>query len=168
MKPQNHKLPDVLSNGLKIVFCGTAAGDKSAQVGKYYAGPGNKFWKVLFQVGLTPIQLTPCRFEELPQYGIGLTDLNKYHSGMDNKVTFDKSGTEALRDKIMKFQPVILCFNGKRAGKEFFCVKHIEYGFRSERIGTTRLFVAPSTSGAANGFWDIGWWHKLAEEIAKP
>ena len=167
MKLQKHKLPDVLANNLKIVFCGTAAGDKSAQVGKYYAGPGNKFWKVLFQVGLTPTQLTPCQFKELLQYGIGLTDVVKHRSGSDRQIIFKEKSIEALRGKILKFQPGILCFNGKRAGKEFFSVKRVDYGFQSEKIGTTRLFVAPSTSGAANGFWDIRWWQRLAEEIAK-
>ena len=35
-------LPDVLAPGLRIVFCGTAVGVTSAQLGAYYARPGNK------------------------------------------------------------------------------------------------------------------------------
>jgi TDG/mug DNA glycosylase family protein len=38
------KLPNVLGPGLDVVFCGTAAGDRSAAFGCYYAGPGNKFY----------------------------------------------------------------------------------------------------------------------------
>ena len=57
-----HKLPDVVLPGLKVVFCGTAAGTRSAQVGAYYAGRGNKFWRTLFQVGLTPRPLDPHEF----------------------------------------------------------------------------------------------------------
>ena len=34
-------LPDVLGPGLRIVFCGMAAGDRSAREGAYYADPGN-------------------------------------------------------------------------------------------------------------------------------
>ena len=37
---------------LKLVVCGTAAGDRSAQLGQYYAGPGNKFWRTLASLGL--------------------------------------------------------------------------------------------------------------------
>jgi double-stranded uracil-DNA glycosylase len=33
-------LPDVLGPGLRVVFCGTAAGAVSAVRGAYYAGPG--------------------------------------------------------------------------------------------------------------------------------
>jgi G:T/U-mismatch repair DNA glycosylase len=40
-------LPDLLRPGLRIVFCGTAAGTASARAGAYYAGPGNAFWPTL-------------------------------------------------------------------------------------------------------------------------
>lgn len=36
-------LPDRLGPGLRVVFCGTAAGAVSARKGHYYAGPGNLF-----------------------------------------------------------------------------------------------------------------------------
>lgn len=49
-----HVLPDVLEPGLKIVFCGTVAGRTSALRCAYYAGPGNKFWRMRHAVGLTP------------------------------------------------------------------------------------------------------------------
>ena len=76
-------LPDVIVPDLKIVFCGSAAGEKSARVGAYYAGPGNKFWRVLYEVRLTPRRLQPNEFSILPQFGIGLTDLVKTVSGGD-------------------------------------------------------------------------------------
>ena len=46
-------LPDYLSPGLKVVFVGTAAGERSAARGHYYAGRGNKFWELLWEAGLT-------------------------------------------------------------------------------------------------------------------
>ena len=55
-------LPDVLGPGLRIVFCGSAAGAVSARVGAYYAGPGNRFWPTLHRVGLTPRLLAPAEF----------------------------------------------------------------------------------------------------------
>ena len=70
-------LPDVLGPDLKIVFCGTAAGQKSADLGYYYAGNGNKFWKTLFSTELTPRLLLPSEFRELIAWGIGLTDMVK-------------------------------------------------------------------------------------------
>jgi len=157
-------LPDILKNNLKIVFCGTAAGDKSAKLQMYYAGPGNKFWKVLYEVGLTPEVLLPAQFEDLPLYGFGLTDLVKSVSGMDSAIDFRGKGVDILRNKMLRYKPKILCFNGKRAAQEFFSHK-VDYGLQTETIGATKLFVAPSTSGAANGFWDIERWLELAEAV---
>jgi double-stranded uracil-DNA glycosylase len=50
-------LPDVLRQGLRLVICGTAAGKRSAAKKQYYAGRGNQFWKVLYNVGLTGGQI---------------------------------------------------------------------------------------------------------------
>ena len=44
-------LPDILSPGFDIVFCGTAVSNVSAQRGAYYAGLGNMFWPTLYAVG---------------------------------------------------------------------------------------------------------------------
>ena len=63
-------LPDLLAPDLKVVFCGTAAGRKSADLGHYYAGRGNKFWKTLFTIGLTPNLLLPSQFSELINWKI--------------------------------------------------------------------------------------------------
>ena len=155
-------LPDVLEDDLRIVFCGTAASRKSAELRRYYAGPGNKFWKVLKEVGLTPILLSPQQYLDLPQYKIGLTDLVKHDSGMDYQVDFKTKGAEALRTKILRYEPRVLCFNGKRAAQEFLSHPSIDYGLQEELIGPTLLFVAPSTSGAACGSWDVKWWFELA------
>ena len=54
-------LPDLLAPGMRVVFCGTAPGTASARAGAYYAGPGNRFWATLHEVGLTPILLAPGR-----------------------------------------------------------------------------------------------------------
>ncbi|HEU5143069.1 MAG TPA: uracil-DNA glycosylase family protein [Solirubrobacterales bacterium] len=50
-------LPDLVRPGLRVVFCGTAAGTASARAGAYYAGPGNRFWETLRVTGLTPVLL---------------------------------------------------------------------------------------------------------------
>ena len=73
-------LEDVLVHGLSLVICGMAAGPVSAARGEYYAGRGNKFWRTLFEVGLTPRQLAPAEFRLLPTWGIGLTEQVSGHT----------------------------------------------------------------------------------------
>lgn len=46
-------LPDYLEPNLSVVFVGTSVATASAARGHYYAGPGNKFWELLWEAGLT-------------------------------------------------------------------------------------------------------------------
>jgi TDG/mug DNA glycosylase family protein len=158
-------LDDLLKHGLNLVVCGTAAGAKSAKLKQYYAGPGNKFWRTLFELGLTPRQLAPSEAALLLGFGIGLTDLVKDQSGADSTLDFRQAGPTALREKVLAFQPEVLCFNGKKAAQVFYGTKAIAYGEQQERIGKTILCVAPSTSGAANGFWDLSYWQEVADRV---
>src|ERR1700733_13725554 len=90
-------LPDLLRPGLAVVFCGTAPGRASAAAGHYYAHPQNKFWRALHAIGLTPRLLAPAEYNELPRYGIGLTDIAKYVSGQDNQLPKRSLGPLAIR-----------------------------------------------------------------------
>jgi double-stranded uracil-DNA glycosylase len=155
-------LPDLLKPNLKIVFCGTAVGSRSAKLQEYYAGNGNKFWCTLFVIGFTDAQLLPSQYEKLLDYNIGLTDLVKNKAGMDSTLLRSDFGSDLLLNKIKEFKPKILCFNGKRAAEEFL-LRSVGYGLQSEVIESTKFFVAPSTSNSANGFWDISYWEKLKE-----
>ena len=46
------KLPGVLASGLRILFCGTAAGNKSAATGCYHTKSCNCFWSTIGELGL--------------------------------------------------------------------------------------------------------------------
>src|SRR5215475_6627174 len=81
-----HKLPDLLAPNLRVIFVGTAAGRRSAELGHYYAGRGNRFWRTLHEMGLTPRLFEPREFRELLPLGIGLTDMSKLGCGMDRDV----------------------------------------------------------------------------------
>lgn len=154
-------LPDVLVPGLDIVFCGTAAGTASALRRAYYAGPGNAFWRMLFESGLTPRLLAPEEYASVIRFGLGLTDLAKTVSGQDNvlrKVHFDR---DRLQARIEQFQPRFLAFTSKRAAETFLACR-VPYGVWPARIGRTRLVVLPSPSGAARRYWNSAPWHALA------
>ena len=158
-------LPDVLAPGLKLVFCGTAAGKRSAADHAYYAHPGNLFWRALHTAGLTPRLLAPHEFPLLPQFGIGLTDLAKHHCGNDTELPRDAFDIDALQRKIKCFQPRILAFTSKNAARA--ALGHaVDYGLQPERIGRSQLFVLPSPSGQARGHWDLQPWQCLATHYA--
>jgi double-stranded uracil-DNA glycosylase len=157
-------LPDVLAPGLKIVFCGTAAGAVSAARGCYYAHPQNKFWRALHTVGLTPRLFEPAEFASLPQFGVGLTDIAKTVSGMDSQLpagALGRPACDAMAERVARASPAILAFTSLNAGRRFLGRAAL-FGEQSETIGRTRLWLLPSPSPAANWNWDARWWHALA------
>jgi TDG/mug DNA glycosylase family protein len=159
-----HVLPDHLRPGLKLVFCGTAAGRQSALQQAYYAHRQNKFWKTLYEVGLTPSLFLPHDYETLWDLGIGLTDIAKYSFGMDHQLPKDALGPEAvaaLEARIRKVHPALLAFTSLNGGRKAMG-PGAAAGEQSERLGETRVFILPSPSPLAANHWDIAPWHALA------
>ena len=159
-------LSDLLQHSLRVVLCGTAAGTTSAAERAYYAHRQNKFWKILHETRLTPELLQPHQFRSLLQHRIGLTDLVKAGAGMDRAVlpkltTADRT---RLNNAIATFRPQFLAFTSKSAGQKFFGGKR-DYGEQLELIGETRVWILPSTSGAADGSWRPEIWHRFADEV---
>lgn len=161
MATEDFLLPDVLAEGLDVVFCGSAASHASARRRAYYAGPGNRFWPTLHAVGMTPRLLAPEDYALLPQFGLGLTDLAKRHSGGDAELPPGADDAAALLAKVEYYRPRILAFVGKRPAQA--CLgRNLAMGLQSANLGETRVFVLPSPSGRARAFWDERPWHELA------
>ncbi|HLN25912.1 MAG TPA: mismatch-specific DNA-glycosylase [Patescibacteria group bacterium] len=162
-------LPDLLRPGLRLVFCGTAAGTASAKAGAYYAGPGNRFWPILAAVGLTPRRFRPDEYPLLDDLAIGLTDLVKQACGNDSELPAEGWDIEGFRQRMALHAPAVIAFTSKRAAAEVFrcATGKIAYGEQGERLGASRLFVLPSPSGLACRSWDERPWQALAALLAK-
>jgi len=163
---EEHVLPDVLAPNLRIVFCGTAAGTESARRRAYYAHPQNRFWRVLHEAGLTPRRLAPAEFPLLPNFGLGLTDIAKYVSGMDRELprgALARAPCEALCAKIALAAPKILAFTSLTAGRRYLGRDDAGYGLQPERIGDTAIWLLPSPSPTATWKWDAAPWLALSE-----
>lgn len=159
-------LPDVITHGLRVLFCGSAAGTKSALLGAYFAGPGNRFWPTLHEIGLTPRILQPIEFKCSLVYGLGLTDLAKNTFGPDSSLSAKAYDSTRLRGTVEGFAPSVLAFNGKAPARAF--LEHpVKYGLQPEQINDTSIFVLPSTSGAARRYWDSQQWHDLSRFVTR-
>lgn len=152
-------LPDLLRQGLRLVICGYTAGEKKPDA-QWYASKGDRLWETLHQVGLTPRRLEPSEWEQLLDYGIGLVDLApRDPSGAERGPRF--AGASELRRKIREYAPGMMVFNGKKVAKEYFTMPTVAYGLLPNSIGTTKLFVCPSTTGGSA--WDPRWWDVMAK-----
>src|SRR5690242_13213707 len=164
-----HVLPDRLKPGLKLVFCGTAAGRQSALQQAYYAHGQNRFWRTLHEVGLTPHLFQPHDYEKLWELGIGLTDIAKHVYGMDHQLPKDALGEEAvaaLKARIRKARPRILAFTSLNGGRKVMGRSALA-GEQPEMLGETRVFILPSPSPLAANHWDIKPWRDLARAVKK-
>ena len=163
----SHVLPDVLCRGLRLVICGSAPGAVSAARGAYYAGPGNKFWRILAETGLTPRRLDPTEFAEMPGFGIGLTDICKIASGNDADLPREADDVPGLIERIRAVQPRMVAFNGKRAAAVFYGAPTgmLAYGPAAPRSDFPPVWILPSTSGAAARAWSSEPWHALARIV---
>jgi TDG/mug DNA glycosylase family protein len=166
----DHKLPDLLAPDLRVIFVGTAAGKRSAERGHYYAGRGNRFWRTMHEIGLTPRRFEPREFRDLLPLGIGLTDMSKLGSGMDHQIASHKFDPAQFADNVRCYRPRTIAFTSKKAaiiwlGKA--ATHAIAYGRQPERPADfPEVFVLPSPSGAARSYWDIAPWQQLAVWIA--
>ena len=171
----NDILPDVLIPNLKLVICGSAVSTQSSQAGSYYAGQNNKFWRILHETGLTARLIHTAEYRELQHYGIGLTDVAKKVAGVDAHIQHDDYDAAAFAQRMERFQPRIICFNGKKAAAVFRSwqigrtvkTKEIGYGVLPQPTFQYApiLFVAPSTSAAAEVYWNAEHWHQLAHQL---
>lgn len=146
-------LPDVLQTDLCLVFCGTAPSRKSAQLQAYYAHPGNLFWKTLWTAGFVPEALQPQDYQRLPEFGLGLTDLNKVQCGVDADLDDAQFDVAGLQEKLRRYRPRLLAFTSKHAGSVFLGDQKITYGAQPEPFADTQLWILPSTSGNARPHW---------------
>ena len=165
-------LPDMMRPGLRLVFVGTAAGRRSAEVGAYYAHRGNRFWRTVFEVGLTPRLFAPREFPLLLDLGIGFTDVAKGAAGMDHEIAAAAFDPVGLAEKVARFRPKAIAFTSKRAASYWFrCpTRSLLFGRQAARAmdEDMAVFVLTSPSGAAARYWSIEPWQAVAEYCRVP
>jgi len=145
--PQVH---DIIAKNLKILFIGYNPGNRSAAIGHHFAGPTNRFWKLLHHSGLTPVQIRPEDDEILLDFGFGLTNIVARPSRSAAELTREdyRLGREILRQKLQIYRPRIACYVGIGVYKQFAQIKNVKCGLQPFNVIPGVIdFVVPSPSG---------------------
>ena len=163
-----HRLPDQLRPNLRLVFVGTAASTRSAELGHYYAHPGNRFWRAIHEAGITPRRYQPSEFVSLIELRIGFTDLCKTGAGMDHQIAAETIDVPGFKAKMETYRPATIAFTSKKAASLFYGRPSaaIALGRQTRDESLPEVFVLPSPSGAASGSWTLEPWRELAAWIA--
>ncbi|XP_058801678.1 G/T mismatch-specific thymine DNA glycosylase-like [Phymastichus coffea] len=154
---KKNTLKDILKADLDLVFVGINPSLMAAHTGRYYAGPGNHFYKLLFASELIPEPITYEADDSLLKYDIGLTNIvaRATRSSADLSRAEIKKGAMFVHEKLKKFKPKVAVFNGKCIYEEFtdkYDKSTFKFGLQPHRVGDTALWVVPSSSARCANF----------------
>lgn len=141
---------DLLKPGLSLVFCGYNPSLASGDTGRHYAHRSNRFWKVLYEAGITPRLYAPEEDEELLKHGIGFTNLVSRPTRRADELRRDEilAGSAALREYLRSYRPRAVAYTGIGVYRLFLSIREVEWGLQPEGVvpGVADV-VVPSPSG---------------------
>jgi TDG/mug DNA glycosylase family protein len=142
-------LRDVISEDLRILFCGINPSLISAARGHHFARPGNRFWPALHRAGLTPRLLSPDEDSELPSLGLGVTNLVDRPTARADELSREelRAGAVALERLVERWRPRVLAMVGLTAWRVGFERPGAVVGPQPERVGGAPVWVLPNPSG---------------------
>ena len=172
------RLTDRVAPGVRVLLIGINPGVRSAETGHHFAGPSNRFWKLLYASGVVPEPITHEGDVRLPEWGLGVTNLIARPSpGIDDLRPAEYlEGWQILERKIDRFRPDIVAFVGVTMYRALWkVIGHAEPpvispGFQKATVHGARLFVLPNPSGRNAHFsWDdmLASFRGLARAIKK-
>jgi TDG/mug DNA glycosylase family protein len=153
MTPPPLTLDDRLPDRPRVLFVGINPGMTSARLNHHFAGPSNRFWKLLFEAGLTPTLMGPQDDDRLMVTArYGFTNLvPRPTPGIDTLQRQEYiDGLRVLRRKVRRLQPRLIALVGVTLGRMVFNRRPGEAvvpGLQKERFEGARVFVLPNPSG---------------------
>lgn len=166
----HRRLTDCLQPGIKVLLIGINPGVMSAATGHHFAGPSNRFWKLLYESGLVPEPITSEDDRRLTEWGLGMTNLVARPSpGIDDlKPQEYLDGWRVVEEKIARYRPAIVAFVGVTMYRALRKVigqvpdpavrgvrpasAPISLGFQRATVQGARIFVLPNPSGRNANF----------------
>lgn len=144
--------PDIIAPDLRVLFVGINPGKKSAAVGHNFAGPGNHFWRLLYDAGLTPVEYRPQQEAKLLEHGLGITNIVSRASQSEADLNWDElvSGARELREKVKTLRPRIVALLGKNVYRAYAGLRPssaVAWGEQPQPVAPGTIdFVAPNPS----------------------
>ncbi len=141
---------DRIKENLDILFIGFNPSLVSGEVGHHYASKSNRFWKILFQAGITDRLYKPDEDDTLLSMGIGFTNIVSRPTKSADEITPNeyRIGRKILRNKITTYRPKIAFFVGKGVYLKYAQISKTHWGRQNKQIVEGVIdFVAPSSSG---------------------
>ena len=177
--------PDLLRDGLDVVFVGINPSVYSAERGHYFARPTNRFWPCLSRsvlsrparLALRVDRLGPEHDRALLDHGIGFTDVVKRATPKASDVAPREfaAGVRRLAETLERHRPRVACFHGVTGYRHVHKAladgrTDIRLGLQKLRLGPTRLYLVPNPSGAnahVTPSDQVRWYDRLAACLSR-
>lgn len=165
LEGEGKSVPDLVADGLQVLFVGINPSNCSGARGLHFASPGNRFWPTLHRAGFTDRQLRPDERDELLAAGIGVSNLVNRATARADMVDPDelRAGAARLRILVSRIRPRAVAILGKGAYRTAFGIKDAEIGTQTMPLEGVPLWILPNPSGL-NAHYTVD---RLAVEYAR-
>ncbi|BBX08005.1 G/U mismatch-specific DNA glycosylase [Mycolicibacterium aichiense] len=146
--------PDILAQGLDVVFCGINPALTAQADGYNFSSATNRFWAAIHRAGFTDRQLAPSEERSLLDYGCGITAVVTRPTSAAHEVS-----TREIRQSLTAFEttmraasPHVLAFLGKPAISVVLGTRAVKWGLQRDPVAGIAAWVLPNPSGRNRRF----------------
>ena len=148
-------LPDLIAEGVRLLFVGINPGLRSVAVQGHFAPRGNRFYPALLRAGITDhlidasAGLTASDRDYLLGRGVGITSLVERATASAAELGPAElaEGARALAGRVRRFGPRVVAILGVTAYRTAFGYPRAVLGRQPEDLNDAQLWVVPNPSG---------------------
>lgn len=146
--------PDILAEGLDVVFCGINPALTAQADGYNFSSPTNRFWAAIHRAGFTDRQLAASEERSLLHYGCGITAVvTRPTAGADEVSAREiRESVMAFEAKMRAVSPRVLAFLGKPAISVVLGTRSVGWGLHHDTVADAAVWVLPNPSGRNRRF----------------
>jgi TDG/mug DNA glycosylase family protein len=148
-------VPDLLGEGIRLLFVGINPGLWTAATQTHFAYPGNRFYPALRDAGIIDALpdfargMTEADRAAFLARGLGISNLVNRATARADELSRDelRTGATRLADTVRRWRPPVVAIVGITAYRQGFDRPQAAPGEQPERLEGARLWVVPNPSG---------------------
>lgn len=148
-------LPDLIAEGVRLLFAGINPGLRSVAVQGHFAPRGNRFYPALLRAGITDhlidasAGLSASDRDYLLGRGVGITSLVARATASAGELGPAElaEGAQALADRVRRYRPRVVAILGITAYRTAFGSPRAVLGRQPGSLNGAQVWVVPNPSG---------------------
>lgn len=169
-------VPDLVGDGVRLLFVGINPGLWTAAVQTHFAHPGNRFYPALLDGGVVDWRIDPSRGmteddrRRFTERGLGITNVVARATARASELSTPelREGATALERRIEAWRPIVVAVAGITAYRTGFRRPRASMGPQEHVIGGAAVWAVPNPSGlnAHETVASLAGWYRRAAVAA--